>query len=355
MNIPVDETLPVSTFAQCFNSVTNAYKYYWFWAILDHVTLSTELFISYSELSRRMLALAWYPLDYYKLSFGPQDSFIRLVKRISALMTVDNRPGAAPLFQQMQKRLPLNDLQVMDAEITETLKRYVIYRFLSPFFPAELRGQKDAAKNKIIERLTAKSTIVPYKIEAEGIRLSEDWMPYFRRHQFMLLGFMKWQLLRFLQRNNPNVIGLVEKLEKPDRRDLAFAKRAWELYLGDNPFHCIYSGKIITLENYSLDHFLPWSFTAHDLLWNLVPTTKSINSIKGNKLPNLDKLLEPFCCVQYHFHRYHQQQGNKAVQSDYQYLAENLSKRTFIKKLSIELRNHHRVAESLGFASLLSF
>jgi len=39
----------------------------------------------------------------------------------------------------------------------------------------------------------------------------------------------------------------------------------------------------------SLDHFVPWSYVAHDEMWNLHPTTKSINSSKSNNLPDWNK------------------------------------------------------------------
>lgn len=42
---------------------------------------------------------------------------------------------------------------------------------------------------------------------------------------------------------------------------------------------------------YDLDHFIPWSFVSHDLLWNLMPADPSINSSKSNKLPDLDLYL----------------------------------------------------------------
>ena len=38
-------------------------------------------------------------------------------------------------------------------------------------------------------------------------------------------------------------------------------------------------------DSISLDHYLPWSFVAHDQLWNLIPTTPSVNSSKSNNIP----------------------------------------------------------------------
>lgn len=50
----------------------------------------------------------------------------------------------------------------------------------------------------------------------------------------------------------------------------------------------IYGGNILTEKDISIDHFVPWSYVAHDEMWNLNPTTKSINSSKSNNLPDWD-------------------------------------------------------------------
>lgn len=43
---------------------------------------------------------------------------------------------------------------------------------------------------------------------------------------------------------------------------------------------------------------MPWSFVAHDLLWNLIPTTKSVNSSKSNNLPS-DQYFNDFIKLQH--------------------------------------------------------
>ncbi len=50
----------------------------------------------------------------------------------------------------------------------------------------------------------------------------------------------------------------------------------------------IYTEEIMTAGDISIDHFVPWSYVAHDELWNLVPTTKAVNSSKSNNLPDWD-------------------------------------------------------------------
>jgi hypothetical protein len=44
-------------------------------------------------------------------------------------------------------------------------------------------------------------------------------------------------------------------------------------------------------DSFSIDHFLPWSFVVHDLLWNLTPVESATNSSKSDVLPDLDLYL----------------------------------------------------------------
>jgi len=49
----------------------------------------------------------------------------------------------------------------------------------------------------------------------------------------------------------------------------------------------------------SIDHFIPWSFVMHDELWNLIPCFKNVNSMKSNRLPDLDWSFERYWELQY--------------------------------------------------------
>jgi hypothetical protein len=54
----------------------------------------------------------------------------------------------------------------------------------------------------------------------------------------------------------------------------------------------------IPSDGFSLDHFLPWRYVAHDGLWNLVPTLKAVNTSKRDSIPDL-VYFEPFASLQY--------------------------------------------------------
>jgi hypothetical protein len=76
------------------------------------------------------------------------------------------------------------------------------------------------------------------------------------------------------------------------KRDaLSKQTRYWRTILAhaDRPeLRCIYSGKILTADAFALDHYLPWSYVAHDQLWNLIPAPAAVNSAKSNHLPSPD-------------------------------------------------------------------
>lgn len=75
-DLPPSERVNVSVLSQIFDNTTNSYKYLFFFSILDILkrrkfdTLSS---ISFKEIIVEMLANAWYPHNYFKLSFGTQD------------------------------------------------------------------------------------------------------------------------------------------------------------------------------------------------------------------------------------------------------------------------------------------
>ena len=69
-------------------------------------------------------------------------------------------------------------------------------------------------------------------------------------------------------------------------------KKYWKLILTLEPVKEIYGEKILDGEDISMDHFVPWSYVAHDELWNLNPTTRNINSSKSNHLPDWDTYFE---------------------------------------------------------------
>jgi len=319
MLLPYSDKLPIEKLCSCFKNTTNAYKFYWFLSILDHLLEKRTVNIPIKEIAIRMIANAWYPLDYYKLSFGKQDGFKKIAISISNKMKVNNSPNSESLFNQIQQKLHEKEINEIYRDVY-VLLRWVPYRFIRPFFSNELRSLPDSQINNLIIKLANSPINInrsPYYFGENEIIISKEWNKYFQTNQIVLRHFIKWNLIKFLQKNNSNVIGLSVKLEKPVARDMKSAKLFWSQYLEQKPTKCIYSNVKLNYSSFSIDHFIPWTFIAHDHLWNLIPTTKSVNSIKSNQLPSIEEYLNKFSLLHYKAFTFHFTNENFRFLEDY--------------------------------------
>ena len=305
--LPHSANLPVQRLAAVFNQVTNSYKFYWFLAVLERAQSDHGRIMLVDELLTEMVALAWYPTNMFRLSLGKQDQLNDIPLRLREARGL--APYERPAIVQRAALEELHDGRSAVGGQIRNLGVYVPRRFLTPFFEAELRGRKDAEKNRLIERLADEAFAdgeqpALYRFVADGgrpaIEFHPGWYGYFRTHARILKDFCLWNLLLYVQKNNPNVPNLAAKLFEPGVRDMSRARRYWEAaleVLGPQP--CIYSGVLVGRGAYSLDHFLPWSYVAHDLLWNIAPTTASVNSAKGDRVPELGRYFGDFARLQY--------------------------------------------------------
>lgn len=305
MNVPLPHSneVTVDRLAGCFNQLTNSYKFFWFLALLDHVKTEQTTVIPIPRLLAQMAATVWYPANYFRLYFGKQDQLCNVTDRlqIATGLPVDTkaiRVRDAALELVTQKTAVGRDLL--------QLGNYVPYRFLRPFVDEETRGLPDQKVNDAVVRAAGRrfeeqSNSIPYRFVGIGsIEISPPWLEYLRQHNEILTGFCLWHLSKYLQGHNPNVANIPAKLFPPGQRDLKVAKRYWDLVLKQKgPLPCIYSGRMMTAGSFSLDHFLPWRFVAHDLLWNLIPTPKEVNSSKSDCLPDTSLYFDSFARLQY--------------------------------------------------------
>lgn len=74
MQLPQDNKLKISHLVQIYNNTVATYKFYWFIALLDIVVKEQRRQISFWEIIVGMITEAWYPIYYFRLSFGKSDS-----------------------------------------------------------------------------------------------------------------------------------------------------------------------------------------------------------------------------------------------------------------------------------------
>ena len=285
MTLPPNTKLTISSLSRIFSNTTATYKFYWFVAMLDFVVKERRNSISFWEIIAGMVAESWYPIHYFKLSFGKSDS---LYTQSLALQQELNIPIDAS--KDKIKRILLDNMD--DNRIKGLLRVFslnVPYRFLSPWISYTTDRDVEYRSQKFESNCL-------YALHGESVEVNPAWIDYLTEHYGILHDFTFWNLTLFLQKRNPNVPDVPSKLIKPIQRDsLTRQRKFWDTYINTvGSINCIYTGKLLFPRQYDLDHFVPWSFVSHNLLWNLIPADSSVNSSKSNNLPSLDVYLEPY-------------------------------------------------------------
>ncbi|MBB6274032.1 hypothetical protein HDF26_004505 [Pedobacter cryoconitis] len=87
-NLPADKTLPIHILSSCFKNTVATYKFYWFFSIIESIEKGNHI-IDKQSLFARMVANAWYTVNYFNLSFGVQDQFQNAIKLIIEVEGLD--------------------------------------------------------------------------------------------------------------------------------------------------------------------------------------------------------------------------------------------------------------------------
>jgi hypothetical protein len=311
-----------------------------------------------------MIAKAWYPVNYFRINFGAQDRMQEIVKAIIA------RTGWAKDHRADQIR---SGLEVLAQEPTyqillSEILHYVPYRFIRPWFSEELRGMKDALIDPSIrEKANASFDLhqrnqpsegSPYKFDGEDLVMNPVWVPFIRENFRILHDFTLANLLEYLQRRNPQIPNLIGKLHQPLSRSLAQPRKIWRETLPQWPaFSCIYSRQVLTPDAFDLDHFLPWSYLAHDQLWNLIPASPSANASKSDQLPAFDAYFPQFAEVQKQFFDLHFDQRHLKALEDYAILFQkglsdirSMTLADFSNQFEKTLLPQFDIARNMGFS-----
>lgn len=286
-SIPQSEFLSTNNLSQVFNNTTATYKFYWFQSILQmHCEDGADRMNVY-DLIIRMIANAWYPIQYFHLSFGSADSLPKIVHEVQWMTTLSMDAERDKIIACLSEKISDSHIR----NIVQILTKNVPFRFLRPWIDT-------SSDLEMIQRSHSLENDCLYSIQKDGnsfyITLNPVWSKYLKDYYGILSDFINWNLTLFLQARNPNIPNIPNKLARPrERASLTRQRHFWNdvIKISEN-VHCIYTGRLLgTDSNYDIDHFLPWSFLAHDQLWNLIPADSSVNCSKNDRIPDLDTYL----------------------------------------------------------------
>jgi hypothetical protein len=288
MNLPNSDFLPTNKLAACFNNTSATYKYYWLLSILQEVE-NGNLNVSKKNLFARMISNAWFTVNYFHVSFGKQDLIQDAIHVVNEIERIAIDEKQQTVFQKLSS--------TTNRETEKQLWHFnknVPHWFLSPWFQKKDRTEIYEASKSFTENCL-------YALYEDEIKINPNWIVYLNSNARVLKDFCYWNLAIFLQSKNPNVPDIPNKLIKPAVRSGLTKQRTqfWDLVVAElGSVKCIYTGEKLTVGNYAVEHFIPYNFVSHDLIWNLIPADKSFNCSKSDKLPPLEKYFNSFFALQ---------------------------------------------------------
>lgn len=309
MELPKSEIVESGYLNSMFQKRSSSYKFFWLKGIITEV-LEGNREITYKRLVARMMAAAWYPVIYYKLSLGHSDKLAEAIAYVHQHLGIKR--------DEKQDVIVSVICESHDKTLLKWIGHFtnlVPFRLISLFYQREIEYERkhdpsfyDGKINNIIEKYNRNDQNHALYImdRANGrLHVSADWAQYLKLNAPVVEGWLNYKLVEYIQLRNRNVPSIPFKIFPPEKRNLSQASRYWKLV--DQKIHLpeLYTGLRFTEENkkkhgiMSIDHFIPWSFVLHDELWNLCPMFKNINSKKGNKLADERRYLAGFCEYQY--------------------------------------------------------
>lgn len=295
MQIPQSDILSTNAMNRVFDTTTATYKFYWLLALLDMYVKEQKDEMRALDVAARMVVYAWYPTQYFRLSFGKGDSMSKIIPDVALLtgITVDDRLE--------DKNEAISNAISEDREVKKRVRillNNVPFRFQKPWIDttddSEMQRRSQSFENDCLYSLTGSG-------ERLTVTINPRWSSYLTTNYEVLRDFALWNLTLFLQSKNPNVPNISGKLLRPEEREpLNRQKKFWNKVIKiGGPIRCIYKDTPLGRNEYDLDHFIPWSFVSHNQNWNLIPADGSFNSSKSNRIPDLDYYLPKMAKVQH--------------------------------------------------------
>jgi len=302
--------LDIEGFSRMMKDPSYCYKFYWLEAIVQLISENrTEA--TYDEIINEMIANAWYSVLEFHIHlsgiWGDGSIKDNLERAVLKLKNLSDLPANASKIEIK------NAITEYDRELhaeKQALTHNVPYKALSGF--ANKTGERislDSSAGRMMEyynNLSNSDILLPYTFGAENglkrkLTFSDAWVQMIRDNTVSILGWIQCEKVKWLQNNNPEVPGLIYKLDRLDEkiRKLSHVRNLWDGILDIRDIQDVFTDESIDRNQYDVDHFIPWSFVMNDELWNLMPMDSSLNSAKNNRLPDWDDFFIRFAKNQF--------------------------------------------------------
>ena len=300
--------LDYRAFGSMLDHPTQCYKFYWLEAIMN-LMLKKHRF-SFDEIFDEMIVLAWYTVTQYHLFLGPMIEGERRDAINRAIDVLIENTSLNENSKPDEIRSVLKEQNYLVLEYKRKLAKNVPYKLLSSFSSELTQDKGDAYRIEYIQILNQEIHL-PYIIEngvgiGKCVVLQEAWIPFLMDNYLIIKNWIQYNKIQFLQMINPGVPGIINKLddERNNVRHLERVRDLWNAHIevSNKEIVDIYTGNKLE-STFDVDHFIPWSYVAHDEMWNLIPSNASANRSKSNHLPEWDLYFHKMANMEYDLYK----------------------------------------------------
>lgn len=260
----------------------NTYKLAWGRALLELIIELEDVnevnTLYFEDISRKMLKYYWNQLYFFQLKQGPAKKPVIVQETEKCIEFVSNkRQSNIPIwFDQAELYLKEDQdfYQKLIQRIAVKLTHDVSWRF------------------KIVNG----ETLNIYELDKDKkvVYFSRDAILDLKEYAFVLSQLLNYKWAQLLEKFNssPKIALKVKGISetKIRRNNLTKFKNILLRQMEDGKIIDFYTGDILEENDISLDHVIPWSFMYSDDIWNLVITSKSVNSKKSNSIPSQETI-----------------------------------------------------------------
>lgn len=300
--------LDYRAFGSMLDHPTQCYKFYWLEAIMN--LMLKKYRFSFDEIFDEMIVSAWYTVTQYHLFLGPMIEGERRDAINRAIDVLIENTSLNENSKPDEIRSVLKEQNYLVLEYKRKLAKNVPYKLLSSFSSELTQDKGDAYRIEYIQILNQEIHL-PYIIEngvgiGKCVVLQEAWIPFLMDNYLIIKNWIQYNKIQFLQMINPGVPGIINKLddERNNVRHLERVRDLWNAHIevSNKEIVDIYTGKKLE-STFDVDHFIPWSYVAHDEMWNLIPSNASANRSKSNHLPEWDLYFHKMANMEYDLYK----------------------------------------------------
>jgi hypothetical protein len=284
------------------------YKFYWLEAIVNLISEGVVT-TTFNDIIDEMIANAWYSVVEFHIHLSGvvagdvRDGLERAVLKLHDISELNSNASKLEIKNAIKE----HDKELNKEKIQ--LTNMVPYRALAGFFiKSDVAVNWDSISRLVtyIQNFNEKTARLPYVLgTSSGLKreviFNLSWVKMIQDNTVPILGWIQYEKVKWLQNNNPEVPGLVYKLAplNDKMRKLSKVRDLWTAVMTTNTIHDVFNDSVIDVNEYDVDHFVPWSFVMNDELWNLMPMDSNLNSSKSNKLPKWNPFFERFAANQF--------------------------------------------------------